>query len=316
MYKILDFIRWALTKAKRGSIPKSARLLLPVAECGTEPWEYLFGSVRVVTNQATLDRYFNEHYYKSLTREQFDSYTQNWSRKGYATDCQGLLDAYITYECGEKFDWNADMNYKYACDASTRGAISDIDRPYVVGEALYMKKSETGRMSHIGWVCGFLPNGEPLVVEARGIAYGVIVTKFSDRPWKYRALMNLKFDYSEQAELYPRAEPIVLSVTNPTIQGDAILSLQQALNGLNYTDADGKRLTEDGKCGQRTMQAVRAFANAHAVITEPAPAPEPVEVPVLPPVVGRIDLESAGIAVCAFRVDDLPVSGKNEVKRT
>lgn len=311
MYKILDFIRWALTKVKRDSIPKSARLLLPVAECGTEPWEYLFGSVRVVTNQATLDRYFNEHYYKQMTRAKYDSYTKNWSRTGYATDCQGLLDAYITHECGEKFDWNADMNYKYMCEEATRGAISEINRPYVVGEALFMKNNDTGKMSHIGWVCGFLPDGEPLVVEARGIAYGVIITMFSERPWKYRGLMKGKFDYSEQPVLYPRMEPQQLSVTNPAIQSEAILHLQQALNGLYYTDDDGNRLTEDGKCGQRTMQAVRAFANAHAVI----PAPDPVEVPVLPPVAGRLDFNSEGLTVCVFKSADLPIA-HGEVKKT
>ncbi|MBR5949114.1 MAG: hypothetical protein IKZ82_10810 [Clostridia bacterium] len=311
MYKVLDFIRWALTHVKRDSIPKSARLPLPVIECGTEVWEYLFGSVRVVTNQATLDRYYNEHYYKQMTKEKFDSYTKNWSRTGYATDCQGLLDAYITHECGEKFDWNADMNYKYMCGESTKGAISAISRPYVVGEALFMKNNDTGKMSHIGWVCGFLPDGDPLVVEARSIAYGVIVTKFSERPWKYRGLMTAKFDYSEQPDLDSREEPVKLEYTNPVIQGEAILHLQQALNGLYYTDDDGNRLTEDGKCGPRTMQAVCAFVNAHAVI----PAPEPVEVPVLPPVVGRLDFEAEGLTVCVFKSSNLPVA-QGEVKKT
>lgn len=47
MYIILDFIRWALTHAKPSTIPAGAKLPLPLAECGAEPWQYLFGSVRV-----------------------------------------------------------------------------------------------------------------------------------------------------------------------------------------------------------------------------------------------------------------------------
>jgi len=203
MYNVTDFIKWALTHAKRGSIPEDA--LLPVAreECGTEKWEYLYGSTRVQTNKDTLDRYFNEHYYKSMSREKYDSYTKNWPEDGYATDCQGLLDAYMTYELGEKTDINSDMNYKYWCE--DKGEVKNISRDFVLGEAVFMKNTDTGRMKHVGWVCGFMPDGEPLVVEARGIAYGVVVTRFNARPWTHRGLMKAKFDY-------PKPKPTTLGI--------------------------------------------------------------------------------------------------------
>lgn len=195
MYKVLDFIRRALSHAKRESIPEGALLPVTREECGTEKWEYLYGSVRVQTNKDTIDRYFSEHYASSMSREKYDSYTKSWPKDGYATDCQGLLDAYMTYDLGEKTDINADMNYKYWC--IDKGEIESISRNFVLGEAVFMKNAATGRMNHVGWVCGFMPDGEPLVVEARGIAYGVVVTRFNARPWTHRGLMKAKFGYED-----------------------------------------------------------------------------------------------------------------------
>lgn len=193
MYNVVDFIRWALARVKRAGIPAGALIPVKIEECGTEKWEYLYGSVRVQTNKDTLDRYFNGHYSKSMTREKFDSYTENWSKDGYATDCQGLLDAYMTYSLGEKTDINADMNYKYWCE--DKGELRSITRDYVLGEAVFMKSDSTGKMHHVGWVCGFTPDGEPLIAEARGIAYGVVVTRLDSRPWTHRGLMKAKFGY-------------------------------------------------------------------------------------------------------------------------
>ena len=204
MYNAVDFIRRALTHAKRESIPQGALLPVKIEECGTEKWEYLYGSVRVKTNSDTIERYFIEHYAKSMTREKYDSYTKNWKRDGYATDCQGLLDAYMTYDLGEKTDINADMNYKYWCEG--KGELSSLNRPFVLGEAVFMRSDSTDRMHHVGWVCGFMPDGEPLVVEARGIAYGVVVTRFNSRAWTHRGLMKAKFDYENAPDFADLSE--------------------------------------------------------------------------------------------------------------
>lgn len=195
MYNAMDFIRWALVRAKRESIPAGALLPVKREECGTDKWEYLYGSVRVQTNKDTIDRYFTSHYSASMTREKYDSYTKNWNSRGYATDCQGLLDAYMTYDLGEKTDINADMNYKYWCE--NKGEIKSISRKFVLGEAVFMKNGSNSKMHHVGWVCGFMPDGEPLVVEARGIAYGVVVTRLNSRSWTHRGLMKVKFSYDD-----------------------------------------------------------------------------------------------------------------------
>lgn len=264
MYNVNDFIKWALTHVKSESLVDGAELALPPSECAAEPWEYLYGSVRVQTNQATLDRYYEQHYYKQMTRAQYDAITASWSRTGYATDCQGLLDAYLTYEKSEPTDINAEANWRYWCD--DKALIGETERAYRIGEAVFRANDE-GRMVHVGWVCGF-DGAEPLIVEARSIRYGVVISRLSKRNFTHRALMSKKFDYNEVEDM-----PIILEKTTPMIQGEMIKSLQTALNGLGYTDSSGKKLSEDGKCGTRTMEAVTAFANNQATECPPIALP-------------------------------------------
>lgn len=268
MTNILDFIKWALTHAKRSTIPSDAQLPLPIAQCGTDPWNYLFGSVRVMTTQATINYYFNNHYKNKMTRADYDAITNSWSRTGYATDCQGMLDAYLTYVCNEKFDINAHMNYTLWC--TDKGTIASINRPYVIGEAVFMCSTKSKKMTHVGWICGFRANGEPLVVEARGISYGVVVTEFSKRNWTHRGLMTVKFDYTKPIQEEPKPmSAIKFEKTNPMKTGEPYLAMQKALNAAGYTDATGKVLVEDGKWGAKSQQAFEKLINAHITIPEP-----------------------------------------------
>lgn len=268
MKSVYPFVGWALTHVDPATKLKSASYPIPSELVGSDPWHYLYGTTRTQTTKANLNERF-ENYYKDhgYTRTEYDKITGNWAATDYATDCQGLLDAYLTYECGEKTDWNADYNYKYVCES--KGEVSKIDRPYVIGEALFMARSN-GTMHHIGWVCGFTDSNEPLVVEARSLKYGVVITKLSARTWTHRGLMTKKFDYTP-----PVLEPIVLTLTSPVMEGEEIKLLQKALNALHYTDLEGKALVEDGKCGIRTMAAVLSFSIAHAPAEEKA---KPVEI--------------------------------------
>ena len=247
MKNALDFITYALSHAKKETIPLEASLPVGRDECGGEPWEYLYGTTGFKVTKGLLDERF-EHFYrkKGWTREAYDIATKDWDKLNKtATDCQGLLDSFLGTD--------VTANYCYTAWCSERGAITDVDRPYRIGEALFHQTAE-GRMAHVGFVCGFL-NGEPLAVEARGIRFGVVVTRFSERPWTHRGLVTAKLNYDTSTS----DEQIVLKVTKPMIQGEHILHLQKALNALGYYCG-----TPDGKCGKLTMSGVRAFAKKHA----------------------------------------------------
>lgn len=269
MYNVYDFISWALTKVDPTTILKSAEFPIPKDQCGTDPWHYLFGTVRVHTNAYWLnDRY--ENYYKGhgYTREQFDEITADWKPTDWATDCQGLLDAWLTYEQEDKTDINANMNYTNWC--TDKGAIKDIDRPYVIGEALFMQNAAGTKMTHVGWVCGFLTDGTPLAVEARGIKYGVVVTKVPTRGWTHRGIMTEKFEYNK-----PEVKPYIFSLQRPYLTGKECSLMQDTLNRLGYRTGGGDMLEVDGKWGPLSQSVLETFVELNS--PEQPPQPEIVE---------------------------------------
>ena len=198
-HSVALFIRWALTHIDPASIPTGASLYLPTAYCGTQPWKYLFGSVRAPINSATLNNFYTNNYGQYMLRSQYDDATSGWSTSTYATDCQGLLDAWLTYEEHETTDMNVEMNYTYWCTG--KGTIESVNRPWVVGEAVFVYSRKLQRMGHIGWICGYAEDGEPLVVEAKGLMFGVRVTRLSDGRWTHRGLMTVKFYYDAYMDI-------------------------------------------------------------------------------------------------------------------
>ena len=261
MTNVLNFIRWALTHVNPNSVPSGAVLVGGTAtNVGTEPWHYLYGTVKSKTTAARIEERWRNHYSKTWTREAYDRATACMSPGDFATDCQGLLDAYLTYELGEKTDVNADYNYRKWC--SEKGKTSEIERPYEIGEAVFMANSR-GKMSHVGWVCGLDLDGELLVVEARGLSYGVVVTRLEARPWTHRGLMTKKFDYKEKEPMATKFE-----VIKPMLKGDGVKAMQNALNVNGYTDDNGNALEEDGKWGSKSQAAFRKLLEAHTQESE------------------------------------------------
>ena len=256
MTNILDFIRWALTHVNPNTVPSGAVLAKgTAANIGTEPWHYLYGTVKSKTTAERIEERWRNHYSKTWTREAYDRATAEMQPEDYATDCQGLLDAYLTYVQGEKTDVNADYNYRKWCTG--KGKTSEIERPYELGEAVFMANSR-GKMSHVGWVCGLDLDGELLVVEARGLSYGVVITRLEDRAWTHRGLMTKKFDYKEDKPMATKFE-----VIKPMLRGDGIAAMQKALNVNGYTDDNGNKLVEDGKWGSKSQAAFRKLLEAH-----------------------------------------------------
>ena len=262
MTNVLDFIRWALTHVNPNTVPSGAVLANGTAtNVGAEPWHYLYGSVRTNTTAARIaERWKNYYSSHGWSKEAYDNATAKMQPDDYATDCQGLLDAYLTYVQGEKTDVNADYNYRKWCTG--KGKTSEIERPYELGEAVFMANSG-GKMKHVGWICGFDVDGEPLVVEARGLSYGVVITRLEDRVWTHRGLMTKKFDYKEEQPMATKFE-----VIKPMLKGDGVKAMQNALNVNGYTDDNGNALVEDGKWGSKSQAAFRKLLEAHTQESE------------------------------------------------
>lgn len=244
MYKASDFIAWAVARAKPESVPAGAVITFPVGV--VQPWEYLFGTTGIKCTQAVLDNRYEEYYSKhNWTLSAYAKATDGWVAQGvYVCDCEGLLDAFL----GK--DVTADYCYQAWC--SDKGRMSEIDRPWVIGEAVFKESRRANGSwykSHIGWVCGFMPDGEPVVVEERGIRYGCVITKLTDRPWTYRGLVTHELDYKEDPM------DIRFEVVSPMHEGDAYYAMQEALKQAGYTDYEDKPLSPNGKWGKRSQSA-------------------------------------------------------------
>lgn len=272
MNNVLNFIRWGLTHVDPSSIPAGAILPLPLDECGVEPAHYLLGTVWHYTTQAVIWSVYNKNYANRFTKDEFSRITQSWKSTDHATDCQGLCDAYFSVVEGIPTDINANANYTSWCTA--KGKISSISREYVIGEAVF--KDKNGTKTHIGYICGFMPDGEPLVLEAQGIYYGVRINKLCDRPeFTYRGLMTKKFEYAPEADANPEpaTDPVKFEVTSPVHKGDAYKAMQTALMFAGYTDYNGDKLEPDGKWGRKSQAAFDKLIKEYAPASSEPVAP-------------------------------------------
>ena len=214
----------------------------------TNPGEYLFGTTGEIVTQEILDERFENHYKNKMTREQYDKYTSGWvRRKCRVFDCQGFLDFFV----GK----NVTADYCYNNWCTEKGKITDEMKAYLatrnaLGCAVF--EDNGTKKNHIGFIVGNL-NGDPLIVEARGIAYGVCMTRLSERNFTYYGRPNKVIEFPEST-----IKPVRISVDNTNncnANIDRIRALQIMLTAYGYP------AIPDGKIGVKTRSAFSDFLN-------------------------------------------------------
>lgn len=224
MENVLMFIKFALSHAKKDSLPKGANVPFAVGDDGE--WKYIWGGLGQLCTQSLLDSKYKRTYSKEMSREEFDKITKGWVEdKVHVVDCEGLLDAYL------HVDKSANQNYNDFC--TEKGLISSIKRPFHIGEAVF--NGTDSKKTHVGWVCGFI-KGDTLVVEARGFKYGVVITKMSERKWKYRGLMTKKFVYDDAYLIPDEVEFVFRRALKYGCSGDDVVELKRLLMKHGYSE--------------------------------------------------------------------------------
>ena len=156
--------------------------------------------------------YWNNHYKNSNTYKNnkalYNSHFDKWKNR-VVCDCQGLLDSYVrTVISG--FDINANMNYTSWCK---KAVVSD----FYVGDAVFTVKN--GTATHVGWICGYLVNTnnkicDYLVVEAKGLKFGVVITRYSQGNWTHHCRMTEIYNNQvrwKEWQNNPTISPILLN---------------------------------------------------------------------------------------------------------
>lgn len=249
----LDFVGFVMTHAKN-KYPNG--VYYAPASIGSDRWEYLFGCTGEEVTQTLLDERWENHYSKKMTIEQYRIYTKGWvERHTHAVDCQGLLDVFVSN--------NVTADYCYRTWCKEKGLIENnvpfLSTSNAAGTAVFVPNDEN-KMTHVGFIIGRDSDGIPLIGEARGIAYGVTVTRLNERPFIYWGRPSKVLEYPS-ANIIPAKMPISDIKTAPE-NTDRITALQIALT------ANGYPVTVDGKIGKQTRAALKEFIATNTPETE------------------------------------------------
>ena len=159
-----------------------------------------------------------------------------------AYDCSGLIMHYLQ-----------DMAHEFDYDTTAQGLYNLCEYHPSMNEIqaydLVFMGDDDRHIKHVGVYIG-----DGKVVESRRIGFGVQLTDFNARPWKFCG-------HLKQLEKYlPAANHPKLGITKPLLKGDYIKQLQQLLNDYGFECG-----AVDGKYGKKTDAALHAFCAYYCI---------------------------------------------------
>lgn len=159
---------------------------------------YLMGTLGQTVTKDLLD-YCYKKYYNDIAKAEFEKITKNWvSEKRQAFDCEGVLD------CFAGVDINANMCYKYNCSLKDSDALAAIRaNASAYRGAAFFKVNGLGKIHHVGFLAGIADNGDYLIIEAKGLRYGVIMSRYNLKDWQLCGIPDklLSFDDKKKLQL-------------------------------------------------------------------------------------------------------------------
>ena len=180
-------------------------------------------------------------------------------------DCAGLAEGIYEIYTGVNIDSKARYNYQQWCDPKGTGLIPASYR--IPGAAVFWG-NKAADIHHVGYlykpVDPSKPTGDWYIIEARGVMYGVVMTKLSSRRPNFRGLMTKYFDY-ENAAFKPIEVHLGDRILKNGMEGSDVKELQTDLIRLGY---DCGAWGADGDFGDATEIAVRAFQKAMDLVVD------------------------------------------------
>lgn len=221
---------------------------------------YLMGGVGEYTKDLTeKDDLITQYSGKQLEKAKY--WLKNAER---VWDCQGLSDGYVTEMLGKKVNVYARTNYRNWCDIKGEGDIPD--KYKMEGAAVYNQPGNYDHITHVGYLVEPVnpekPEGDWYVVEARGVMYGVVTTRLSQRNWNRWGLMTKYFEYEGYE---PKEWELGERVLKKGDAGADVKDLQSDLISLGF---DCGSYGADGEFGSATLAAVKAFQTANGLTAD------------------------------------------------
>lgn len=177
-------------------------------------------------------------------------------------DCNGLAEGIYEEWSGVNINTKARYNYSGWCSTKGTGMIPAKYRK--AGVAVYWG-NKASTITHVAYlykpVDANKPEGDWYIIEARGVAYGVIMTKLLSRKPNFWGIMDKYFDYADE-DFVPSAPELGERVLKNGMEGDDVKALQESLIKLGYSCG---KWGADGEFGDATELALEKFQKDHAL---------------------------------------------------
>lgn len=171
-------------------------------------------------------------------------------------DCNGLSEGIYRNHTDVDINTRARYNYSGWCNPKGSGMIPVKYR--VPGAAIFWGDTASS-IHHVAYlykpVVSDKPEGDWYIIEARGVMYGVVMTKLYERKPNFWGWMTKYFDY-DNSESSPEPSPTFHPLLRNGSENDAVKTLQTYLIELGY---DCGRWGADGDFGDATELAVKKF---------------------------------------------------------
>lgn len=186
-------------------------------------------------------------------------------------DCNGMAEGIYEILTGININSKARYNYRDWCGEKGTGLIPADRR--IPGAAVFWSNSGASSIHHVGYLYKPVdhdnPRGDWWIIEARGVKYGVVMTKLKSRRPNFWGYMDKYFDYSESSNSdvmlrCPYPEPKKDYIRRGD-EGDDVRWVQWHLQKWN-----GELLRKygiDGEFGNETANAVKVFKAENGVGT-------------------------------------------------
>lgn len=178
-------------------------------------------------------------------------------------DCQGLVEGYYLDMTGVNVDTKARYNYANWCGIKGSGMIPADRR--VPGAAVFWGTS-AATIHHVGYlykpVSANKPAGDWYIIEARGVNYGVVMTRLNSRKPNYWGWMTKYFDYTGSTSVVTPTRALGERELKKGMKGDDVVELQTILISLGF---DLPKYGADGEYGSETEKSVKYFQKAYGL---------------------------------------------------
>ena len=174
-------------------------------------------------------------------------------------DCQGVVEGYYLDKTGINVNTKARYNYSQWCNPKGKGIIPTSFR--FPGAAVFWGDSASS-IHHVGYlykpVDADKPAGDWYLIEARGVMFGVVMSKLNDRKPNFWGWMTKYFDYDQ-----PNFQPD--TTTKELRHGDEGSAVKQMQGNLIRLGYDCGKWGADGDFGDATEIALKRFQTEHGL---------------------------------------------------